>query len=201
MGKKINLWISLFIIGAIVIAVSLSIPYLFSCTSYRCIHFPNQQNWSLKEEYEHTDKIWRGMLFYADQLLRIEIIHNVTPHEAQVFTNSRFARIQGLYDTALSPYPDAISHIIRCDEIYKPKQKILHAVDASTIAYFSASLNGRMQYGACVDNQIVYNSSVGMMYCEDEQKWIQIELITDKNSALSFSQREDFIRAVSCSGK
>lgn len=183
---------------AIFLSWWLVLAYARGCRAYSCITLPGFSGWKQDEVYEHTGKIWRGMLSSERRLMRLEVVFRVSPAEAAEFTNIRLMAIEGLYDTVQSPYPGAVSATIRCDERYKLHPTVIIAKDGMPVTYASGFLNARMQYGACVDNQLAYAGSIGFFYCAKRQFWVQMEVMTDMNHASTSDESLEFFRSVSC---
>lgn len=169
----------------------------FTCKGYRCISVPDR-HWTLAETYEDTNTSWRGLMRSGDLMLRMYIIHNVASTQSEEITTIHTASLLGMYDISLSPYPGAISQTIRCDDSFKPNIAKITSDSGQVITYYSGLLNARQQYGACVENQIVYRGFAGMLYCDRLKKWAQIELIVPKDSSWSQEDGMKFIRGIAC---
>ena len=182
--------------GIGIAAAALSI-LLSSCRGYRCINIPDA-HFVIADTYEDTKTAWRGTMKSGDQLLRIKLLHNIPASQSEEITTIHKTALLGMYDVSLSPYPGAISQTVRCDASFKPVPKTITGVSGQTITYFSGFLNARLQYGSCVESQIMYRGFTGILYCEQLKKWVQVELIVPKDSAVSDADGERFMQSVSC---
>jgi len=168
-----------------------------SCKTYDCISVSGK-DLDLVDTYEDTGVAWRGLLRSGDMDIRLKVLHDIPRTQSDEITKIHLTAMLGLYDVALSPYPGAISHTIRCDEQFKPVPKKIVGDANQQVVYFAGFLNARTQYGSCIENQISYRSYAGIVYCEKQKKWVQIELIMLKDSPVSDGDGEGFIQRISC---
>ncbi len=167
------------------------------CKGIACIKVPGAP-YRVRDIYEDTGRIWRGLLQSGDTYMRLETIRAIPSSEAGEYTQLRLAQIEGLFDTAASPYPGAISHTIRCDDAYKPKPVTRTTADGTQVTFFSSFMNSRMQYGVCMDNQITYRSYTGMFHCQKSDVWVSLEMIVPYGSHREPATYEHVFTALAC---
>lgn len=173
-----KLIISFFILIAGLMAYML-LQKTISCSIWGCIDFPGKSAYTLTNEYEKTPKVYRALFSNGKEQVRIEAYREVTARQAADYNGYKSMQILGLYETARSPYPGAISDQITCESKFKP---VFRKTDASSPVVFSGSLNARLQYGSCIEDQIVYSSTGLMMYCGNRNTWYYLEFIYPKGS-------------------
>ncbi len=171
----------------------------FTCSTYECLLFPDKNLWKIQTVYEKDSKVFRGLLKHPDYLVRIERVSLLPQQQkADDLTKIRLMQIQGLFDTARSPYPGIITDRIVCDDTYKPNPKILTTTSGIGITYFSAFLNNRLQYGICTDDQIAYKTYTALFSCQQTNDWYSVEIIVPKEKAATDSAYIGLFRQIGC---
>jgi hypothetical protein len=187
------------VIGLIAITVLLIywVMNVFSCRSYSCISLSFSKSWNEKEVYENTGKAYRALLTSSEGLVRIEKYAKLGLSDAQNLTNIRLMRMEGLFENARSPYPGPLSDEISCDTKYKPVSETF-SVNTTDVTYINGYLNNRMQYGTCIDNQVVYQGYNALFYCKNHLSWYQIELIIPSDKTQPEEYYKNLFRSITC---
>ncbi len=171
----------------------------FTCSTYECLVFPEKNLWKIQTVYEKDSNVFRGLLERPDYFVRLERVSLLQQQQsADNLTKIRLMQIQGLFDTAQSPYPGVITDRIVCADTYKPNPDILTTASGVGITYFSAFLNSRLQYGICTDDQIVYKVYTALFSCQQTDDWYSVELIVPKGKASSDSAYIGLFRQIGC---
>lgn len=166
-----------------------------SCYKLTCIGFNDKEKYTLKLEYENTKKAYRALYEKNKDVLRVEAYYQVSQKQADKFFDYKKMQIMGLYEDAKSPYPGVISDRITCEERYRPKF-IDSKNNSISLKLYSGYLNGQMQFGSCIDDQLVYRNNAVMFYCPGQQIWYQLEFIG--NIKLSDKTELDSIKTINC---
>jgi hypothetical protein len=165
------------IIGVLTILIIIPTYFNHTCGSYSCLSFPDKNIWKVKDIYEDNKYTWRGLLIHPNYLVRLYKQGNTTSDNADEFTKVTSMKINGLFDTAKSPYAGEISDKIVCPDNLKPLEEDIVSKTGTKIHFITSFLNDRMQYGACTENQIAYKVFSGMFFCPNVSEWYQIEII------------------------
>jgi hypothetical protein len=198
MGRSKNKF-GLIIISALLIILSVALFKINSgCKTYNCISMPGKDSWKVSDIYENTDKLWRGYLKAHDYDIRLHTVKKIDKVEAEEYSKIAKMNILGLFDTAKSPYPGAVSDKVVCPEEFKPIQSIIKSKDGTEIEVLQSYLNNRMQYGSCSISQISYHVYSGIFYCANEKSWYQLEIISPAEAAKNASTYLDLFKEVSC---
>lgn len=198
-NKKNNGKIVFFLI--IIFVVILSIGFYLSnlnCKKYNCLKFPGINNWQVSDVYENTDTSWRGYIKATDYDIRLHTVKKVNREKANEFSKIASMNILGLFDTAKSPYPGAVSDKVVCPEEFKPIKSTIKTKEGIQIELLQSYLNNRMQYGSCSINQISYHVFSSTFYCNKELSWYQLELIVPAETAEESSEYINLFKEVSC---
>lgn len=169
-----------------------------TCLGLSCITFSGQNTFRLKDLYEQSKNVWRGMYTDGTTMIRLETRSGISQTDAKDYSTMRITLIMGLYDTVQSPYPGAVSQTIRCDDVYKPVVEQLSTEKGMPLTLLSGYLNSRMQFGACVDNEIVYRSDAAFLYCPKRHQWISLERIEPALNHASVAEIRSFFQTLSC---
>lgn len=172
----------LFIFGVVLIIFVgyILIKNLFSCNAYRCLVFSGKGSWRTREVYEETQTAWRGLINDPRFLVRLEEVRNVDAKSANELTKITVMKLLGLFDSARSPYPGAITNEVVCQDDFKPKGGVFTNTVGVDVSFYTGYLDSRMQYGSCVEDQVAYHGSLGIFYCPNIREWYEVELIAPK---------------------
>lgn len=168
------------------------------CEGYSCLNFPNKETWKVQEIYQNTDDYWYGLITEDNYDIRLQNFSSVSPEEADSFTNIAIMKINGLFDTAKSPYAGEISDKIVCPDSLKPEEGEMISDLEVPIHYFASYLNDRLQYGACTESQITHSVFAGIFYCANTSQWYQVELISPLSEKRQLSFYKDLFKGVGC---
>jgi hypothetical protein len=160
--------------------------------------FPGKNNWKTEEVYDNQKYLWRGMIALPNYRIRIYKLGNVDAEKASDFTKITEMATEGLFDTAKNPYAGAISDKIVCPENLKPTKEIVNSESGLQIHYMTSSLNSRLQYGACTENQISYKVFSGIFYCQNVSEWFQMEIIVPASDTTDKSYYKNLFIKTSC---
>lgn len=185
----------LVIMTVCIVGISIFIIKGESCNQLNCLIFNRKSQYIFKTEYENTDKAFRALYSNKDQLLRMEVYSQTSGQQSDNFVEYKKMQIMGLYEDAKSPYPGTISDKITCDRKYKPVFKTLKN-NWLKLEYYSGYLNERMQFGSCIDDQLVYNNQAVMFYCSSQKKWYHLEFISPLKSSSQYVL--DIISTIKC---
>lgn len=181
--------------GVLVILASVMIAiYVFwfnqKCPSYTCLTFPEKNLWQVSDTYTSTDTSWKGLITAPKYSIRLYKVGNVSETSAEQFSKINTMTIDGLFDTARNPYVGVISDRIVCPDYLKPVEEDVTSKLGVDIHLIYSFLDGRMQYGACNDNEVSKKVVSGTFYCKNTSEWYQIEVIYSMNSDL----KKDYLR-------
>lgn len=185
-------------LGVLILAWIFLQKTVLTCSSYECLLFPDKKFWKIQTVYENDSSAWRGILIQSDYLVRLERYSHIPLSDAADLTKIRIMQIQGLFDSARSPYPGVISDRIVCDDSYKPKPKVLTTTSGVEITYFSAFLNDRLQYGTCSDDAISYKGYTALFSCGQTNDWYSLELIIPAKKVASDSVYTGLFSQIGC---
>jgi hypothetical protein len=195
--RKIYLLIIVFACLFLVVGILLR-NTLVSCQTYECLLIPGKNVWKIQMIYEKDGSAFRGLLTHPKYFIRLERYSHIPQQTAIELTKIRLMQIQGLFDTARSPYPGVITDRIVCDDTYKPHPNIVTTTSGIGITYFSAFLNDRLQYGICTDDQIVYKVYTALFSCQQTNDWYSVEIIVPKANAATDSAYVGLFRQIGC---
>lgn len=147
------------------------------CLGYSCISFAGMERFRIEEEYENSSKTYRALLRDNEVRIRIEMYADISSEDAASYDKIKVMNIESLYETAKSPYPGALSNEIECGKEYRP-QVGKHTVNTVPSTYIRGYLNDRLQYGACLKEELEYESFLVLFHCPSQKKWYQFEIIT-----------------------
>ena len=170
----------------------------FTCNGYSCLVFPDKELWKTIDNYKDDKYLWRGLISHPNYLIRLYKLGNIKENNAVEFTKITTMKIVGLFDTAQSPYPGEISDKIICSDKFKPKEEEIVSKTGINIHFITSYLNNRLQYGICLENQLVYRVYSGMFYCSNTLEWYQIEIITPLTFATYDNEYKELFNKVDC---
>lgn len=171
-----------------------------TCREISCISFPGISTWQRKDVYEQTSNSYRAIYAKDNEFMRVERYGGLNPNDADSLTKAKVMQIDGLLETAVSPYPGLLSNRITCDNRYLPTPAAFTATN-TTGTSFIGYLNNRLQYGSCIDDQIMYTSYVALFYCKSHNSWYQLEHIVPRNSAVSDQSQIDAFTRITCKNR
>lgn len=177
------------------IAVFITTRFLV-CRGYTCISFADQASFAEIERMDDTDISYRAQLKKEDILVRIEAYKAVSTQIADRFTLAKIMQLQGLYETARSPYPGALSNEVVCEEKFKPTISE-NMKGSQKITYVSGFLNERLQYGVCIASQLTHIGTTAMFFCEKQGKWYYFEA-TAKKLDTNLKKISHLIQSLTC---
>jgi hypothetical protein len=93
--------------------------------------------------------------------------------ESTELLQKRIARIEGIFQKDISPYPGEISDSVVCGDEFQPKI-ILTASDTNLYATVSTYLNERKVLGACVETQKAFSTTIYLLACPNKAIIIEI---------------------------
>lgn len=147
------------------------------CLGYSCISFAGMEQYRIEEEYESSSKAYRALLRHDKVNIRIEVYADISTEKAASYDKIKIMNIESLYETAKSPYPGALSNEIECGKEYRPRVGKI-TINAVPSTYIQGYLNDRLQYGACLKEELEYESSLVLFHCPSQRRWYQFEIIT-----------------------
>jgi hypothetical protein len=173
-AKKFLFWCFLIII--LLIAFLFYRYSHFLCDHISCVSI-NQAD-LLKEQvtYENNFSTYKALWKSPNYLLKVEKNSNISTKDANTLILVDAMRVQGLFDDAQNPYTGEISDEISCDNKYKPEIKKI-TINNIDITYYSGWMNDRMQYGSCLDDQLVYKAYSSLFYCSNQKILYHLEFI------------------------
>lgn len=186
-------YVPLFLIG---LGIVLILFFLFRCTTLSCITINHLAPFTHQELYESTPKTFRALYTTKEGLFRIEKQAFISPGEAEMLTQATRITIQGLFSNAQSPYPGPLSDEIICDTTFIPNPDVQPTIDGNRTV-FTAYANNRLQYGSCIEDQILYKGYIALFYCPNHASWYKAELLVPIKLAIEdapFFHQLDAIR-------
>lgn len=185
----------------IIIIVSVSIYILLAsleCRQLSCLSLKNLNLYRVKKTYEDNRYTYRALYGMDQVLLRVEIRNNYSVQESDQFIQSQIARTKGTFEAAAAPYPGELSDIISCSDEYKPVYST-KSKNGIQFTYFSGFINDRLVFGSCVSDQAKYKDTLVMFYCDSQEKFYQLEVITPNNgSAIKENLDQEILDSISC---
>ncbi len=167
----------LLIIGIVFFGIFLAYKYSYLlCNRTRCISLNSISTWREQEIYENNYSKYRALLATPKYLIRIEKNSNLSKKDAETLILVDVMQKRGLFDEAVNPYTGTISNKISCENRYKPEVQIISANDLK-VTYYSGWLNDRLQYGACLDDQLIYKAYNALFYCSGQRTLYHLEFI------------------------
>lgn len=188
----------IFIAGIVILGLFLiGVWYqtLTKCKGLACVTFDGKENYKVKTIFEENKKAYRAVWSTGKTQLRIEKYLNISEDEAASFNEYKSMQIASLYEDAKSPYPGVLSDRISCEGKYKPIFKKI-SDDSLNKETYSGYLNARMQFGSCIQDQLVYESNAAIFYCKSQKAWYQLEFISPINQKPSNIQHT--IQSIRC---
>lgn len=189
-----------FIPTLVIVLVSLAGVYFYtgSCRITACFRMQGLESFRRTDLYQDDSDSYRA-LFSADPfLLRLELIHHLTPERARNITDQKVAGIKTLYVNSFAPYPGMITREIECSKEYQAQfsTEKKNGFDLTIVELYS---NDRLTAGSCVPESAVYRSLTGIFYCSGSKELIQAELFVPtadftKNPKIY----QDQIRSLEC---
>jgi len=180
-----------YLIGAVFSLGILFFFLFFRCSQLSCISITHLAPFQKQEVYESTRKTFRAVYTTASGLFRIEKQASLSSSDAETLTKATVMTIQGLFANARSPYPGPLSDEIVCDNKFKSEPE-LYTTDSTAMTTLIAYANSRLQYGSCIDDQILYKGYIAMFYCKNHASWYKAELlipIAEATEDASFMKR------------
>jgi len=141
--------------------------------------------------------IYRALMAQGKIQIRTEIYSKVSQKEAENFTQIKKMKMQGLFENARSPYPGMLSNEIECGKKFLPIFKELTINDLK-IQYMRGLLNERLQYGSCLDSEIKFIGHTALFYCQNQQKWYQVEMIMQSNENNAADWPLSILKSIRC---
>ena len=167
----------LLIIGIICFCIFLAHKYSYLlCNRIRCISLNSISAWREQEIYENNYSRYRALLVAPSYLIRIEKNSNLSKEDAENLILFDVMQKKGLFDDIINPYTGEISNKISCENRYKPEVQIIPANDLK-VTYYSGWLNDRLQYGVCLDDQLIYKTHNALFYCSNQRSLYHLEFI------------------------
>ena len=166
-NKKIKKILT-FLLIIIILSVTYTVYNKRRCEKLDCISSENIKAYKLKETYRDEKNKYSALYGKNDDLLRAEIVSELSQNEAEKIIDSKIIVIKAQFENSRSPYPGEISDEIICDNKFKPVFR-----DGYIIAY----LNSRLAYGSCIEEENVYKSIGTWKYCVSQNKLYLLEFI------------------------
>lgn len=166
------------IIGALVCIVSVLVytGLQWRCDALQCVTLPGIDDSTSREVLEKTDTVYRAIYTLPDARIRVEKRNRLSRSDADILTKVSVMRLQGQFETARSPYPGILSDAITCDEKFNIKP-VTTTYNNQEVLTFTGYLNDRLQYGACMDEEIRFIGLNAILYCDTHQTWYRIEVL------------------------
>jgi hypothetical protein len=169
--------IAFFAVSITVLIIFLGYRYSYIlCSRISCVLLDSIDIWKEQEIYENTSSMYRSLLTAPGYSIRIEKNSNLSEKDANNLTLVNIMRIKGLFDNARSPYTGAISNEISCENKYKPEIKEM-TINGMKVTYYIGWLNNRLQYGACLDDQLTHKAYNALFYCSSQKALYHFEFI------------------------
>jgi len=188
----------LLIISIIFFGIFLAYEYSYLlCNRTSCISLNSINTWREQEIYENNYSRYRALLTASGYLIRIEKNSNLSKEDAENLILVDVMRKKGLFDDVVNPYTGEISNKISCENRYKPDAQII-STDDLKVTYYSGWLNNRLQYGACLDNQLIYKVYNALFYCLDQRTLYHLEFIVATKDKPEDSYFLNQIQSIKC---
>lgn len=168
------------------------------CEALSCLVFPNKDIWKIEEVYDNQKYSWKGLIALPTYKIRIYKVGNIDREKASNFTQIAEMTTMGLFDTAKSPYAGEISDKIVCPENLRPTNEVFTNKFGLDIHYMKAFLNTRLQYGACIENQVSKKVFSGIFYCNNTSEWYQIEMFIPVTENTNEEIFKDLLNNATC---
>lgn len=111
----------------------------------------------------------------AGWTVKIEVMDDVDPPDADTLTRDGLMGIEALYAHALSPYPGDISRQVSGDQRFAPKPVKLQ-LGGRTENGFLLFANDRFGYGAMTQDAASYKSLVAWLYCANRRELYKLRV-------------------------
>lgn len=171
--------------------------FFFRCSKLSCINLALIAPFQKQEVYESTNKTFRAIYTTAHGLLRIEKQSLLSSTDAETLTKANIMTIQGLFANARSPYPGPLSDEIVCDTKFK-SEPLTYTTTSTTMTILIAYANNRLQYGSCIDDQILYKGYIAMFYCKNHRSWYKAELLIPISDAINDASFIEQLHTIQC---
>src|SRR3990167_3501047 len=171
MTNKKNKIIPIFFLIIIILSVIYTVYNKRGCEKLDCLSSAYLDGYKLSEIYRDEKDMFSALYRKNDDLLRVEIVSELSQNEAEKIIDSKIIGIKAQFENRRSPYPGEISDEIICSNKFKPVFR-----DGYIIAY----LNSRLAYGSCIEEENVYKSIGTWKYCVSQNKLYQLEFISPK---------------------
>lgn len=183
-----------------IICSLLALLYTLSnpCRTKSCVDFPGDSSWILKETYENTPEVWRGLYQHPDYLVRIARYRVKDEAQATGYTQIHSMQMETLYEKSQSPYPGAVSDTVECQAEYLPVTQTISAENGLDMAVYTAFVNDRLNYGACIDDQITYKGYNTAFYCKNIHQWYNLDIFVSKENLQQDSVYLDLFKKIKC---
>ena len=190
--------ILLLIIGIIFLGIFSAYKYSYLlCDRISCISLNSISTWREQEIYEDNYSRYRALLTTPGYLIRIEKNLNLSEKNAENLILVDVMQKKGLFDDVVNPYTGTISNRISCENRYKPEVQIL-SINNLKVTYYSGWLNDRLQYGVCLDDELVYKVYNALFYCSNQRTLYHLEFIAAIKDRLEDSYFLNQIQSIKC---
>jgi hypothetical protein len=169
-----------------------------SCQKLSCLVMKNLDQFQTKEVYQDDPKTYRALLWFDEDLLRVEVNSAIANDEAEKQIQAQITRMKALFEKAAAPYPGEVSDVIQCPEEFRP---IFGTTNQNNlqISHFTGFLNSRLVFGACTADQVIYQAVLALFYCPEQKQLFQLEIIAPaekfKASPEKYNQR---LKSLAC---
>jgi len=171
--------------------------FLFRCTKLQCISTDHLSLTSINSVYESSRTTYRALYNTPYGLFRVEKQSDLSKKDADNLITVAVMTAQGLFNNARSPYPGPLSDEITCDNKFAPKPTISKTA-STTMTWFSGYLNNRMQYGTCIDDQVVYKGYTGLFYCQNHRTWYKTEILIPMKEEINDNVYISLLTQIQC---
>lgn len=186
----------------VLIAISIVLVllrYTGHCSRMTCVDMAQKSSVHLRDIYEETDTVFRGMyeLRGSTLLLRVDVRQAIEPSVADEYIQAKITGMNALYDNIRSPYPGIISNEITCEKEYKPVYSKLNSTHGVPLYQIRGYLNDRYVFGACQKEQIRYVDRRLLFVCPKKSLLYDIEFITPVDEP-SLNMVSEIIQSIAC---
>lgn len=171
--------------------------FLFRCNKLQCITTRHLSLTSVNSVYESTRKTYHALYNTPYGLFRIEKQSGLSKKDADNLTTVSVMTAQGLFNNARSPYPGPLSDEITCDKKYAPTPETYQTASA-TMTLFNGYTNNRLQYGTCIDDQVVYKGYTALFYCRNYRTWYKAEILIPMKDGINDNVYISLLQAIQC---
>jgi hypothetical protein len=121
----------------------------------------------------------------------------VTPTQIMQLLGQKRFQIESLYNEQKSPYPGALSQVVRCPKELLPLIQSDSSMQMDVLR-IQAGANSRKILGVCDPSELAFRAVVLEIFCKEAKVLFEVEGFLKKSSTEKTEKWETWLKQVSC---